>query len=37
MVQILNLPFCKNVAKRKNEKKRRENWERINVSCKIAL
>jgi hypothetical protein len=37
MVQILNLPFLKNVAKRKNEKMRRENGKKINVSCKIAL
>jgi hypothetical protein len=28
MVQILNLPFLKNVAKRKNDKMRRENGEK---------
>jgi hypothetical protein len=37
MVQILNLPLLKNVAKRKNEKMRRENGKRIEVSCKIDL
>jgi hypothetical protein len=37
MVQILNLPFFKNVAKRKNEKMRRENEKRIKVLSKIAL
>jgi hypothetical protein len=37
MVQILNLPFFKNIAKRKNEKMRRENGKRIKVSHKIAL
>jgi hypothetical protein len=28
MVQILNLPFFKNVAKRKIDKMRREKWEK---------
>jgi hypothetical protein len=37
MVQILNLPFLKNVAKRKNDKMRRENGEKIKVPRKIAL
>jgi hypothetical protein len=37
MVQILNLPFFTNVAKRKNEKMRRENGKRIKVPRKIAL
>jgi hypothetical protein len=37
MVQILNLPFFKNVAKRKNEKMRRENGKRSKVPLKIAL
>jgi hypothetical protein len=37
MVQILNLPFFKNVAKRKNEKMRRGNGKRIKVMRKIAL
>jgi hypothetical protein len=37
MVQILNLPFLKNVAKRKNEKMMRENGKRIKVPRKIAL
>jgi hypothetical protein len=37
MVQILNLPFCKNAAKRKNEKMRRENGKRIKVPRKITL
>jgi hypothetical protein len=37
MVRILNLPFLKNVAKRKNEKMRRENGERIKVPRKIDL
>jgi hypothetical protein len=37
MVQILNLPFFKNVAKRNNEKMRRENGKRIKVLHKIAL
>jgi hypothetical protein len=37
MVQILNLPFFKNVAKRNNEKMRRENGKRIKASHKIDL
>jgi hypothetical protein len=37
MVKILNLPFFKNVAKRKNEKMRRENGKRIKVPHKISL
>jgi hypothetical protein len=37
MVQILNLPFFKNVAKRKIEKMRRENGKRIKVPLKIDL
>jgi hypothetical protein len=37
MVHILNLPFSKNVAKRKNVKMRRENGKRIKVPRKIAL
>jgi hypothetical protein len=37
VVQILNLPFFKNVAKRKIEKMRRENGKRINVPVKIDL
>jgi hypothetical protein len=37
MVQILNLLFLKNVAKRKNEKMSRENRKRIKVPHKIAL
>jgi hypothetical protein len=37
MVQILNLPLFKNVAKRKNEKMRRENGIRIKVSRKIEI
>jgi hypothetical protein len=37
MVQILNLPFFKNVAKRKNDKMRRESGKRIKVPRKIAL
>jgi hypothetical protein len=37
MVQILNLPYFKNVAKRKNEKMRRENEKKIKVLHKIAL
>jgi hypothetical protein len=37
MVQILNLPFFKNVAKRKNVKMRRENGKKNKVSRKIAL
>jgi hypothetical protein len=37
MVQILNLPFFKNVAKRKNEKMRRENGKRIKIQLKIDL
>jgi hypothetical protein len=36
MVQILNLPFFKNVAKRKIEKMR-ENGKRIKVPIKIDL
>jgi hypothetical protein len=35
MVQILNLPFFKNVAKRKVEKMRRENGKRIKVPLVI--
>jgi hypothetical protein len=37
MVQILNLPFFKNVAKRKVEKMRRENGKRIKVPLVIHL
>jgi hypothetical protein len=37
MVQILNLPFFKNVAKGKNEKMRRKNGKRIKVPRKKAL
>jgi hypothetical protein len=37
MVQILNLPFFKNVAKRKVEKMRRGNGKRIKVPLKIDL
>jgi hypothetical protein len=37
MVQILNLPFFKNAAKRKNEKMRRENGKRIKATRKIDL
>jgi hypothetical protein len=37
MVQIVNLPFLRNVAKRKNEKMRRENGKKIKVPRKIAL
>jgi hypothetical protein len=37
MVQILNLPFFKNVAKRKIEKMRRENGKRIKVPLVIHL
>jgi hypothetical protein len=37
MVQILNLPFFKNVAKRKIEKMRRENEKRIKVPLQIHL
>jgi hypothetical protein len=35
MVQILNLPFVKNVAKRKIEKMRRKNGKRIKVPLQI--
>jgi hypothetical protein len=34
MVQILNLPYFKNVAKRKNEKMRRENEKKIKACTK---
>jgi hypothetical protein len=37
MVQILNLPFFKNVAKRKIEKMRRANRKRIKVLLQIHL
>jgi hypothetical protein len=37
MVQILNLPFLKMFAKRKNEKMRRENGKRIKVLRKLDL
>jgi hypothetical protein len=37
MIQILNLQFFKNVAKRKNEKMRREIGKRIIVPLKIDL
>jgi hypothetical protein len=37
MVQILNLQFFKNVAKRKIEKMRRENGKRIKVPLLIHL
>jgi hypothetical protein len=37
MVQILNLPFFKNVAKRKIEKMRRGNGKRIKVLLQIHL
>jgi hypothetical protein len=37
MVQILNLPFFKNVAKRKNEKMGREIGKRIKVLRKIDI
>jgi hypothetical protein len=37
MVQILNLPFFKNVAKREFEKMRRENGKRIKVPLQIHL
>jgi hypothetical protein len=37
MVQILNLPFLKNVAQRMIEKMRRENGKRIKVLLKIDL
>jgi hypothetical protein len=34
MVQILNLPFFKNVAKRKNEKMRREMGKELKSRAK---
>jgi hypothetical protein len=34
MVQILNLPFFKNVTKRKNEKMRRENGKELKSRLK---
>jgi hypothetical protein len=34
MVQILNLPFLKNVAKRKNEKIRREMGKELKSCAK---
>jgi hypothetical protein len=37
MVQILNLPFFKNVAKIKVEKMRRGNGNRIKVALKLDL
>jgi hypothetical protein len=37
MVQILNLPYFKNVAKRKIEKMRREIGKRIHVPLQIHL
>jgi hypothetical protein len=37
MVQILNLPFFKNVEKRKIEKMRRENGKRTKVPVLIHL
>jgi hypothetical protein len=37
MIQILNLPFLKKFAKRKNEKMRRQNGKRIKVPRKIVL
>jgi hypothetical protein len=37
MVQILNLPFFKNVAKRNIEKMRRQNEKRIKVPPQVPL